>query len=70
MLADKGLPPESGGPWACQFGDGSDVAHLGPTFTCNDKLIGAYAKTATYMAHADRSSGRVLQQHDGAVLRA
>ena len=49
MLADKGLPPVSGS-FGCQFGDGSDVAHLGPTFTCNDKLIGAYAKTATYMA--------------------
>ena len=36
---------------ACQFGDGSDVAHLGPTFTCNNKLIGAYAKTAGYMAN-------------------
>jgi subtilisin family serine protease len=35
---------------ACQFGDGADTAHLGPTFTCNNKLIGAYAKTATYMA--------------------
>ena len=49
MLQDKGLPPVSGS-FGCQFGDGSDVAHLGPTFTCNDKLIGAYAKTATYMA--------------------
>ena len=35
----------------CQFGDGSDVAHLGPTFACNNKLIGAYAKMATYMAN-------------------
>jgi subtilisin family serine protease len=35
---------------ACQFGDGTDTAHLGPTFACNNKLIGAYAKTATYMA--------------------
>ena len=35
---------------ACQFGDGTDTAHLGPTFTCNNKLIGAYALTATYMA--------------------
>jgi hypothetical protein len=49
MLADKGLPPMSGS-YGCQFGDGSDVAHLGPTFACNNKLIGAYAKTATYMA--------------------
>ena len=33
-------------PYGCQFGDGSDVAHLGPTFACNNKLIGAYAFTA------------------------
>ena len=36
--------------YACQFGDGSDAAHLGPTFACNNKLIGAYAFTDTYMA--------------------
>jgi subtilisin family serine protease len=50
MLADThGLPaiPHAAG---CQFGDGTDVLHLGPTFACNNKLIGAYAKTATYMA--------------------
>jgi hypothetical protein len=35
----------------CDFGDGTDTAHLGPTFACNNKLIGAYAKTATYMAN-------------------
>ena len=49
MLVDRGLPP-IGGSYSCQFGDGSDTAHLGQPFTCNDKLIGAYAKTATYMA--------------------
>ena len=43
------LPPEASK--GCQFGDGSDVAHLGPTFACNNKLIGAYAKMATYMAN-------------------
>jgi len=37
-----------GGTYGCEFGDGSDTA-LGAQFTCNDKLIGAYAKTATYM---------------------
>ncbi|WP_263731734.1 S8 family serine peptidase [Cellulomonas sp. SG140] len=42
MLTDVGLPKPAGGPWACQFGDGSDPA-LGAAFTCNDKLIGAYA---------------------------
>ena len=47
---NKGLPAPPGGPYACQFGDGSDVAHLGPTFACNRKLVGAYAFTQTYMS--------------------
>ena len=51
MLAPGTLGAPAGGLKACQFGDGTDVAHLGPTFTCNNKLIGAYAKTATYMAN-------------------
>jgi hypothetical protein len=51
MLAQGSLGVPDGGLKACQFGDGSDVAHLGPAFTCNNKLIGAYAKTATYMAN-------------------
>ena len=51
MLAPGGLGAPSGGLKGCQFGDGSDVAHLGPPFDCNNKLIGAYAKTATYMAN-------------------
>ncbi len=51
MLAPGSLPAPSGGPWGCEFGDGSDVANLGPTFDCNNKLIGAYAKTATYVAN-------------------
>jgi subtilisin family serine protease len=38
------------GAVACQFGDGSDVANLGPTFACNRKLVGAYAFTATYLS--------------------
>ena len=45
------LGAPAGGLKGCQFGDGTDVAHLGPAFTCNNKLIGAYAKTATYMAN-------------------
>jgi subtilisin family serine protease len=49
MLADHGLP-STGGSYACQFGDGTDVAHLGAPFVCNNKLIGAYAFTQTYMA--------------------
>ncbi len=37
--------------YACQFGDGSDVAHLGPTFACNNKLIGAHNDLQNYMAN-------------------
>src|SRR3954453_4923922 len=50
MLADNHGLPAVAHAAGCQFGDGTDVAHLGPTFACNNKLIGAYAKTATYMA--------------------
>jgi subtilisin family serine protease len=50
MLADHGLPA-TGGSYACQFGSGTDVAHLGAPFVCNNKLIGAYAFTQTYMAN-------------------
>lgn len=51
MLSPVGLSaPDIGTVPACQFGDGSDTAHLGPTFTCNNKLIGAYAFTSTYMS--------------------
>jgi hypothetical protein len=49
MVADKSLP-STGGTYGCQFGNGTDTAHLGPAFACNNKLIGAYAFTATYMA--------------------
>jgi subtilisin family serine protease len=51
MMSPASIPAPAGGIKGCQFGDGSDTAHLGPTFTCNNKLIGAYAKTATYMAN-------------------
>jgi Subtilase family/PA domain/Fibronectin type-III domain len=46
---DTGLPAPTVAH-QCQFGDGTDVAHLGPTFICNNKLVGAYAFTATYLA--------------------
>jgi hypothetical protein len=51
MLSPAGIDSPSTGnpPWGCQFGGGSDVAHLGPDFACNHKLIGAYAFTTTYM---------------------
>jgi subtilisin family serine protease len=42
---DPGISHPGGGPYACQFGVAGDAP-----FTCNDKLIGAYAKTATYLA--------------------
>ena len=45
--ADLGLPTYTGGPHACEFGDGTDP-DLGDPFTCNDKLVGAYAFTDTY----------------------
>lgn len=45
MLVDAGIPHPAGGPWACDFGDGGD-----PAFTCNDKLVGAYAFLDTYRA--------------------
>lgn len=45
---DPGIAKPAGS-WGCEFGDGS-VPALGPAFTCNDKLIGAYAMTDTYLA--------------------
>ena len=52
FFADHGVgaPPKPLSAYHCDFGDGSDVAHLGPTFACNNKLIGAYNFTQTYMA--------------------
>ncbi|HMM93528.1 S8 family serine peptidase [Phycicoccus sp.] len=52
MLADGGYLPKpgpAGKTWGCQFGDGSDPA-LGAPFSCNNKLIGAYAFTDTNLA--------------------
>jgi Subtilase family/PA domain/Fibronectin type-III domain len=46
-------PPKPLSAYHCDFGDGTDVAHLGPTFHCNNKLIGAYNFTQTYMALND-----------------
>lgn len=46
--ADPGIN-HPGGTFGCEFGNGSDPL-LGAPFTCNDKLIGAYAKTDTYLA--------------------
>ena len=51
MFSPAGVSAPAGGLKGCQFGDGSDAANLGAPFTCNNKLIGAYAKMATYMAN-------------------
>jgi subtilisin family serine protease len=52
MLSPTGIsaPPRPLSAYHCDFGDGTDTANLGPTFTCNNKLIGAYAFTQTYMS--------------------
>ena len=47
-LADNGID-HPGGTYGCEFGDGSDPL-LGDPFTCNDKLVGAYAFTDTHLA--------------------
>ena len=50
MMSAAGISAPTGGLKGCSdFATGGDVAHLGPSFSCNNKLIGAYAKTATYM---------------------
>jgi subtilisin family serine protease len=50
MLSPAGVSAPAGGLKGCQFGNGSDPK-LGPAFACNNKLIGAYAFTNTYMAN-------------------
>jgi hypothetical protein len=45
---DLGLE-EFGGDLGCEFGDGSNP-ELGDPFDCQDKLVGAYAFTDTYMS--------------------
>jgi hypothetical protein len=50
MMSAVGVPAPAGGLKGCQFGNGSDTAHLGQPFACNNKLIGAYSKMATYMS--------------------
>jgi hypothetical protein len=51
MLSPTGVSAPSQGLKGCQFGSGSDSAHLGQPFACNNKLIGAYAFMNTYMAN-------------------
>ncbi len=51
MLKDLGIPrPRPASQhFGCQFGNGHDPA-LGSAFTCNDKLVGAYAFLTTALA--------------------
>ena len=44
-------------------------AHLGPTFACNNKLIGAYNFTADLHVDPGLERTGVLQQHDAACAR-
>jgi subtilisin family serine protease len=54
-FADPGIN-NPGGTFRCEFGDGSDP-QLGAPFKCNDKLIGAYAFTNTYLSVAPALPG-------------
>ena len=49
----------------CEFGDGSDP-DLGEPFTCNRKLIGAYAFTDTYMSVLRAVPGEFCDNRTGA----
>jgi subtilisin family serine protease len=61
---DTGLPAP-GRSYGCEFGNGSDIAHLGPTFACNKKLVGAYAFTDTYMAVLGAEPGEYCNNATG-----
>ncbi|MGZ8652603.1 MAG: S8 family serine peptidase, partial [Actinomycetota bacterium] len=60
---DQGLDPFPG-TFGCQFGDGSNL-NLGPAASCNDKLIGAYAFTQTYMAVVGAEPGEFCDNGTG-----
>ena len=64
MMQDPGIP-FVGGTYACQFGDGSDPL-LGAPFTCNDKLIGAYAFLSTYLSVYPAGPGDFCDNATGA----
>jgi hypothetical protein len=61
---DTGMPAWGGGPYGCEFGDGSDP-ELGDPFNCNDKLVGAYAFTDTYMTFNDALPGEFCNNDTG-----
>ncbi len=69
MFSPTGVSAPAGGLKGCQFGDGSDAAHLGAPFACNNKLIGAYAFMSTYMANVGTDGQEFCNNANGSVLR-
>ncbi len=63
MLASAGRRPAASSGFACQFG-GSDPL-LGAPFSCNSKLLGAYAFTTTYMDLLDALPGEFCNNVTG-----
>ena len=55
-FADPGIRTPAGGPFACDFGDGSSPA-LGAQFACNDKLVGAHVFLDSYLANVGAAPG-------------
>ena len=51
-FVDHGLAAPPGGPFPCQFGVAGD-----PAFTCNHKLVGAYAFLSGYLANVGAIPG-------------
>ena len=48
MLADLGLPSQKGGPYTCDFGNSGQSGDA--SFTCNHKVLGAYAFLLTNLS--------------------
>src|SRR4051794_12236502 len=61
---DTGLAAPPGGPFTCDFGDGSDP-QLGPTAGCNNKLIGARPFLSTYLSVFDAEPGEFCNNTTG-----
>jgi subtilisin family serine protease len=61
---DSGLPAPPGGPFTCDFGDGSDP-ELGPTAGCNNKLIGARPFLSAYLSVFDAEPGEFCDNATG-----
>jgi subtilisin family serine protease len=63
-FADPGIPAPAGGPFDCEFGDGSTPA-LGATFACNDKLVGAHVFLNTYLSTVGAEPGEYCATEAG-----